>query len=181
MPENDFEEIGLEYATRMVNSGPVILITAEHKNQRAVMTVAWNMPVQKSPPLMAIAIGTRHHTTGIIERSGEFIINIPGQEMMDVVRCCGSVSGFRENKFESGKFDTATGKIVNAPVLTGVMGIIECKVAKTVKMGDHGIYLGRALRCAARRGCFHEVWKVSEGKAHLIHHLGGPNFYNSKR
>ncbi len=180
MPENKFEEIGLEYATRMVNSGPVIMISAAYGNERAVMTVAWNMPVQKSPPLIAIAIGTKHHTTGIIEQSGEFIINIPGHEILDVVKYCGSVSGHRESKFESGKFDTTMGKIVYAPVLSGVMGIIECKVARTVNMGNHGIYLGRAVRCAARKGCFHEVWKVSEGKAQLIHHLGGSYFYNPK-
>ncbi len=180
MSENYLEEVGLESAPRLVNSGPVILVSAAYENERAVLTVAWNMPVQKSPPLIAIAIGTKHHTTGIIERSGEFIINIPGYEILDVVKYCGSVSGHREDKFESGKFDTLSGKIINAPILSGVMGIIECKVARSVKMGDHGIYLGEAVRCAARKGCFQEVWKVAEGKVQLIHHLGGPYFYNSK-
>jgi len=180
MSESDFEEVGLEYATRLVNSGPVILVSAAFVRVRAIMTVAWNMPVQKSPPLIAIAIGTNHYTTGVIERSGEFIINIPGQEMLAVVKYCGSVSGFREDKFESGKFDAVSGKLVNAPVISGAMGFLECKVARTVDMGDHGIYLGRVVRCAARKGCFHEVWKVAEGKAQLVHHLGGPNFYHSK-
>jgi len=180
MTGNNFEEIELKYATRLVNSGPLVMISAAHGGKRAIMTVAWNMPAQKEPPLIAIGVGKRHHTTSIIELSGEFVINVPGHEMLDAVRYCGSVSGYNEDKFGSGRFEFAHGRKVEAPILTDAMAILECTVERKVELNKLNIYLGRVARCAARKDCFKETWRVSEGMVSLVHHLGGPNFYISK-
>ena len=179
MTANNFEEIELKYATRLVNSGPVVMVSAVHGEKRAIMTVAWNMPVQKEPPLIAIGIGRGHHTTSIIEQSGEFVINVPGYEMLDTVRYCGSVTGYREDKFRSGRFDFTRGRVVEAPILTDAMAVLECMVERKVELDKLNIYLGKVVRCAAKKDCFSETWKVSEGMVSLVHHLGGPNFYSS--
>jgi len=178
MTGNNLEEIELKFATRLVNSGPVVMISAAHGQKKAVMTVAWNMPVQKEPPLIAIGVGKGHHTTSIIELSGEFIINVPDYEMLDVVRYCGSVSGYDEDKFGSGRFEFARGRKVEAPLLTDAAAVLECTVDRKIELDKLNIYLGKVVRCAARKDCFDGTWKVSEGKVSLVHHLGGPNFYS---
>jgi len=179
MTVNEFEDIGLEYATRLVNSGPVLLISACWKEERGIMSLAWNMPVQKDPPLIAIAMGKRHHTTSLVERSGEFVINIPGVDMLGKVKYCGSVSGYREDKFVGGGITSVKGEATGAPVLTNAIGVLECTVEKRIELEGTRIYLGRVLRCAARSGCFDETWSLRLGEPALIHHLGGPNFYKS--
>lgn len=179
MSRDEFEEIGLEYATRLVNSGPVLLITAAWEGESGIMTLAWNMPVQKRPPLIAIGMGKGHHTTSLIERSNEFVINVPGNDMFELVKYCGSVSGYQEDKFGSGKFSAVNGETVCAPVLENAVGILECEVEKRIELEKLRIYLGRVLRCAAKKGCFDKTWRLRDGEMTLIHHLGGPNFYGS--
>ncbi len=177
--DKEYQEISLDFATRFINSGPVIMVSSAYKDLKGVMTVAWNMPVQKSPPMVIIGMGKSHFTTGIVEKSKEFAVNIPGRDSHDIMKYCGTVSGKDVNKFESGKLGFISGETIGAPLIVGMLGYLECEVVKQVELKGAHLYFGQVNRCLALKDCFSDTWNIDDTRVRLIHHLGGPDFYNS--
>ena len=75
-----FQRIALEHASRLVNHGPTVLVTSRSADgkRRNVMAAAWSMPVEFTPPRIAIVIDKRTFTRELVSDSGAFGICIPG-------------------------------------------------------------------------------------------------------
>ena len=58
---------------------------------------------------------------------------------------CGSVSGWKEDKFKHCKFKTIRSKKVKPPILENSIACFVCKVTKTCNTGDHTIFIGEIL------------------------------------
>jgi hypothetical protein len=48
--------VELAHASRLINHGPTVLVTSVHGGRRNVMAAAWSMPVEFTPPRLAIVI-----------------------------------------------------------------------------------------------------------------------------
>ena len=48
--------IALAQACRLVNHGPTVLVSAVHAGRRNVMAAAWSMPVEFTPPRIAVVV-----------------------------------------------------------------------------------------------------------------------------
>ena len=70
--------VSLDHASRLVNHGPTVLITTEHQGRRNVMAAAWSMPVEFTPPRIAVVIDKNTFTRELMAASGAFGICIPG-------------------------------------------------------------------------------------------------------
>lgn len=53
---NHFAPVALPHASRLVNHGPTVLVTSAHGGRRNVMAAAWSMPVEFTPPRIAVVI-----------------------------------------------------------------------------------------------------------------------------
>ncbi len=51
-----FKQVALAHASRLINHGPTVLVTSAHGKARNVMAAAWSMPVEFTPPRIAIVI-----------------------------------------------------------------------------------------------------------------------------
>jgi len=51
-----FKPVALEHASRLINHGPTVLVTSAHGSARNIMAAAWSMPVEFTPPRIAIVI-----------------------------------------------------------------------------------------------------------------------------
>ena len=88
-------------ATRLLQPGPVALVTSRFRSADNVMTAAWLMPVSLDPPRIALAVHTGRLTHEYISKSEYFALNIPTAELLAAVHRCGLVSGREGDKFES--------------------------------------------------------------------------------
>ena len=68
----------LEHASRLVNHGPTVLVSSEQAGQRNVMAAAWSMPVEFTPPRIAVVIDKRTVTADRVRASGMLALNVPG-------------------------------------------------------------------------------------------------------
>jgi flavin reductase (DIM6/NTAB) family NADH-FMN oxidoreductase RutF len=59
---NHFRPVALEHASRLINHGPTVLITSAHGGHRNVMAAAWSMPVEFTPPRIAVVIDKKTFT-----------------------------------------------------------------------------------------------------------------------
>lgn len=136
---------------------PVVLVGAEVNEKPACLTAAWAMPVESSPPMLAVALAP-HHTTLGIDKHNEFSINVPGKNLAAETDYCGIVSGSRTDK--STLFTYFRGELDHAPMIQECPVTIECRVIKTVKVNRHTLYIGEAVNVYADSG------RVKNGRLH---------------
>ncbi|QQY80305.1 flavin reductase like protein [Keratinibaculum paraultunense] len=85
------KEVPINDAHRLINTGCVLLVTSADEDRENVMTLAWHTPVSSKPLLLGIAVAASHFTTELINKSREFVLNIPGANLLNQVGKCGEV------------------------------------------------------------------------------------------
>jgi|SRR3990167_1314983 len=123
--------VELSKAYRLLNHGPVILISASHNGKQNIMAAAWNMPLDFDPPRITVVIDKNTYTRELIEASGSFAISVPCVAQIDIVRKVGTSSGrdlINTDKFALYDLETFPSKQITAPLLKGCVAWLECKV-----------------------------------------------------
>lgn len=168
------KKVRLDCTNRLINHGPLLVISAEYKGQKTFTPIAWNMPVEHTPPLVAITVSKENFINELIKKSGQFCVNVPFAELKNKVINLGKVSGKDTDKMKLEKLKVKRCAEIEADYWADCAAVIECKLVKTVNIGDVDVFIGEALYCRAneyfKKGC----WQPDELKT--IHHLGGLNF-----
>jgi len=171
------KEISVNKANRLINDGPVALVSLLYKHKPNIFTVAWNMPVSSQPLCVAIACGFKNYSTTGIKESCEFVINIPDQKLKEEVIGCGSVSGRDTDKFQKFNLNTLPSKTVHAPGIKECIGHLECIVSKSVDHIDHTIFIAKVVSAQVDEDKWdfeNNVWIPERSLS--LHHLGGKFF-----
>jgi flavin reductase (DIM6/NTAB) family NADH-FMN oxidoreductase RutF len=66
---------------RLLEPGPVVLVTTARSGKANVMTMSWHMMVDFEPSIVACVISNRDYTFSILKDSKECVINIPTVEL----------------------------------------------------------------------------------------------------
>ncbi len=118
-------------AYRLLNHGPVTLISSAHNGKRNIMAAAWVTPLDFDPPKVSVVIDKNTYTRELIEAAGTFAINVPCVAQIDTVRNVGTSSG-RElqdtDKFALYGLETVAASQIDVPLLVGCVAWLECKI-----------------------------------------------------
>ncbi|WP_321839797.1 flavin reductase family protein [Paraburkholderia bannensis] len=176
-----FKPVALEHASRLINHGPTVLITSSHGARHNVMAAAWSMPVEFTPPRIAVVIDKKTFTRELIHASGTFGICVPGAAAMDLTFAVGSVSGRDADKFEQFGIEAVRGPVLGLPMLEqGIAAWMECKLIPEKQTEDaYDTCFCEVVSAAADPRVFnggHWIFDESNRDLHTIHHLGAGNF-----
>lgn len=124
--------IALAQACRLVNHGPTVLVSAVHAGRRNVMAAAWSMPVEFTPPRIAVVIDKSTFTRELILASGMLALNLPCRAVADITYTVGSVSGREAAEAGSDKFERYgiahfAGPVLGLPLVDGCVAWLECR------------------------------------------------------
>jgi len=159
-------------ARRLLTGGPVVLVTTSWHAKTNVMPVAYAMPLSFKPPLVGIAVHPSRHTHDMIRFSEEFAINVPGRSLIHHVQYLGSVSGQELDKFELTKLPMFKARKVEAPLIEGCIGYIECGLEDALRIGDHTLFVGRVVAASVDDEAFDETWLLGDDDYKPLHYLG---------
>ena len=176
-----FTPVALEHASRLINHGPTVLVTSSDGKRRNVMAAAWSMPVEFTPPRIAIVIDKRTFTRELIDASGTFGVIIPGAAAIDLTYAVGSVSGRETDKFQRFNIAAITGPKLGLPLLeAGCSAWMECRLIPERHTEDaYDTCFAEVIAAAADPRAFRNGhWELDRSNAdlHTIHHLGAGNF-----
>ena len=173
-------EIPRERATRLLSSGNVILVSSAYKDKTNIITLAWKTPLSHKPPLVGISIAKSHFSCELIEKSEEYIINVPDLNLIDKVVFCGKVSGRDVDKFKETKLTPLKAfRLIKTPLISECIGNLEVILRDIQEFGDHKFFIGEIIYAQAEEGLFDQTWNVDKTK--LIYHLGGSCFTSSDK
>lgn len=134
-------------ALRMIPYGLYVMTSESEEGDTAAATVSWVTQTSFEPPLIAIGvkIDTGIHT--ITKNSGTFALNIIDKGQPDI-----AYAFFKPSKKADGKINgkSYSSGVTGSPILDNVPAYIECKLVKTIDVGDHSIFVGEVINAVIR-------------------------------
>lgn len=107
------------------------------------MAVGWVSRVNYNPPLIAVGLGIKHLTNGLIRASESFSVNVPSIDLLEKVDYCGLVSGRKEDK--SVLFDVFYGTPDGPPLIRECPLCLECRLWETVVLPTNELFIGEIV------------------------------------
>lgn len=110
-----------------------------------IMTVAWTGTICTNPPMCYISVRKERHSHDIIQRTGEFVINLTTEDLARATDWVGVRSGRDYNKFREMHLTPEKGQIVKAPLIAESPLNIECKVFEVKELGTHDMFMAEVV------------------------------------
>nr|WP_316640048.1 flavin reductase family protein [uncultured Roseateles sp.] len=179
-----FRPVALEHASRLINHGPTVLVTSSTGVHRNVMAAAWSMPVEFTPPRIAVVIDKSTFTKELIDASGAFGLCLPGTALADLAYAVGNQSGRDIDKFTRHGIVARTGPVLGVPLIeAGCAAWLECRLIR--EPHTEAVYdtcFAEVVAAAADERIFtggHWQFRDDNVELQTLHHLGGGNFVHA--
>jgi flavin reductase (DIM6/NTAB) family NADH-FMN oxidoreductase RutF len=182
--DSHFRPVALEHASHLINHGPTVLVTSTDGQRRNVMAAAWSMPVEFTPPRVAVVIDKRTFTRELVAASGAFGLILPGAALVDLTYAVGSASGREFDKFARLGIAARPGPVLGVPIIeSGCAAWLECRLIPEAHAEEaYDTCFGEVVAAAADQRIFaagHWSFRDDNAALQTIHHLGGGNFVRS--
>lgn len=121
---------------------PAVLIsTSDGNGQDNLFTVAWTGTICTNPPMVSISVRPERYSYELIEKTGEFVINLTTEKLTYATDYCGVVSGRKIDKWKKMNLTKIPGEMVNVPYIKESPVNIECRVKSITKLGSHDLFI----------------------------------------
>ena len=152
---------------RLLEPGPVVMVTTAHKGRTNIMTMSWHTMIDFEPPIVGCVVSERNHTFGMLKATRECVINIPTVDLAEKVVGCGNTSGRTVDKFTKFRLTPVPASRVKAPLVDECYANLKCRVVDTRMTGRYNLFILEVLK----------AWVDPSLKLpKTIHHLGGGSF-----
>ena len=179
-------DVELPQANRLINHGPTVLVSSAHGGRRNVMAAAWSMPVEFTPPRVAVVIDKSTFTRELVLASGRFALNLPCRALANLAYAVGSVSGkdaeiaHSTDKFSRYGIKTFDGPGLGLPLVAGCVAWLECRLIPEPHAQEaYDTFFGEVVSAQADARVFaNGRWSFRDDNAelHTLHHLGAGLF-----
>ena len=161
------KELPLSKVYRLLEPGPVVLLTTAHKGRANVMTMSWHMMVEFEPPLVACVVSSADYSFAALRATKECVIAVPALELARKVVEIGNCSGRDVEKFERFGLTPAPAERVRAPLIVECFANLECKVADSRLVNKYNLFVLEVLK----------AWSdPAQKNPRTIHHHGYAKF-----
>jgi flavin reductase (DIM6/NTAB) family NADH-FMN oxidoreductase RutF len=157
---------------RLLNGGPVALVTTRWRDQTDVMPAIWHTPLSRTPPLVGVVVHPGRHTHDMIRFSEQFALNFPARDLINHAQYFGTVSGDNVGKLDLARLPTFNSSKIEVPLIESCVAWIECSLVDTFSIGDHTLFVGDVLVVQAEEQAFDETWLLDDPAYRPLHYLG---------
>ena len=171
--------VELSKAYRVLNHGPVTLVTSAAGGRRNIMAASWAMPLDFSPPKVAVVIDVNTYTRQLVDASGVFALNIPCRNLAQATLQAGSIAGGAADKFAALGVSTFAAEKIEVPLVEGCVAWLECRVlAEPHNQERHDLFVAEVIHAQADDRVFSRGrWKFEDDGLRTLHYLAGGSFF----
>ncbi|MBI4016016.1 MAG: flavin reductase family protein [Candidatus Aenigmarchaeota archaeon] len=146
--------MGLEYGSPAARKfiTTIGLITSDGPWGPNIMAAEWTHHISYNPGLIAVFPRPSRATTENIKKTKVFGVNIAAIDQNVISSIAGGNTGKEIDKIAVLKelgFEFYPAKKIKVLMVKGAAANIECKLVKTVKLGDHTMFVGKALEVSS--------------------------------
>jgi flavin reductase (DIM6/NTAB) family NADH-FMN oxidoreductase RutF len=148
---------------RLLEPGPVVLVTTARKGRPNVMAMSWHTMMEFEPPLVGCVISNRNYSFDTLRATKECVLAIPAVELAKQVVACGNSSGRKIDKFKAFHLTPSPASRVAAPLVDECFANLECRVVDSRMVPKYNFFVLEVIKAWIDR---------SRREPRTIHHRG---------
>lgn len=131
---------------RLLEPGPVVLLSTHYKGVEDVMTMSWHTMLDFEPPLIGCVVSNRDYTFNLLKGSKQCVINIPTVGLSKMIVGCGNTSGKEVDKFKKFKIARSAASKVKAPLIEDCFANLECLVVDMKMANKYNFFVLKVVK-----------------------------------
>lgn len=152
---------------RLLEPGPVVLLTTARSGRVNVMTMSWHTMLEFEPPLVGCVVSEANHSFAALRATRQCVIAIPTVQIARAVVGCGNTSGSDVDKFRRFGLTPEPASKVVAPLVAECHANLECRVVDARMVKRYNFFVLEVVK----------AWIDPARKdPRTIHHRGGGEF-----
>ncbi len=174
--------VDLAKAYRLINHGPTVLVSARAGGVDNVMAAAWACALDFSPSKLTVVLDKIASTRGLVEASGEFVIQVPTAAQLELTRIVGTSSlADAPDKLRRAGVELFEVPGHDLPFVAGCSGWLACRLIPEPHIQEaYDLFIGEVVGAWAdtrvfRDGRWHFETAGPEWRS--LHHVSGGHFY----
>jgi flavin reductase (DIM6/NTAB) family NADH-FMN oxidoreductase RutF len=161
------KRLPLSRVYRLIEPGPVVLLTTARKGRANVMTMSWHMMVEFEPPLIACVVSSAGHSFAALRATRECVVAVPARKLASKVVKVGNCSGRDLDKFAAFGLTPLPAGRVAPPLVAECFANLECRVSDTRLVNKYNLFILEVL----------QAWvDPAQKNPKTIHHQGYGKF-----
>ena len=174
--------VPLDKAYRLLNHGPTVLVSAHHGGTDDVMAAAWACALDYAPPKLTVVLDKATKTRELVEKSGNFVIQVPTVAQLQLTHRVGHRSLHSEpDKLARAGVELFQVEGHDLPFVAGCSGWLACKLIHELhNQQAYDLFIGEIV------GAWSDTRVFSDGHWHFenadpawrsLHYIAGGHFY----
>ena len=152
---------------------PPVLVSCGDMDNPNVMTAAWSGVVCTEPTLVYVSVRPSRYSYELIEKNGEFVLNLPTVALAKAVDLCGVKSGRQTDKFKLAGITPINCKKISAPQVKEAPVSLECVVKQATSYGTHTMFLAEVVAVNVEEQLIEKNGALNLDKAGLLAYAHG--------
>lgn len=164
----------------MLNPVPAVMVSCGDGKVSNIITIAWTGIINSDPPITYVSVRKSRFSHNIIEKTGEFVINLTTKKLA-AADYCGVRSGRDVDKFKEQKLTAAESRVVRCPSIEESPVNIECKVIEKKDYPTHDMFIAEIVSVSVDNDLMDENGRLCLDEAGLIAYNHGHYFALERR
>lgn len=144
---------------------PAVLVSCQGNDGKPnLITIGWVGTICSDPAMVSISVRPERYSYHMLKETGEFVINLTTEELLEATDYCGVASGRDVDKWEKMNLTPIPSEKVSVPAVAESPINIECKVTEVKELGTHHMFIAEVVNVRAD-----EKYMDEKGKFHLEH------------
>lgn len=156
---------------------PTIMVSCgDIDGEKNIITIGWTGIINSEPPMTYISVRKSRYSHDIIEKSGEFVINLVNKDLVYANDFCGVKSGRDLDKFAEQKLTAIAAENVKCPLIAESPVNIECVVVRKIELPSHDMYMAKILAVHVDEKYINAAGKIDFAQMDLVAYSHGEYF-----
>lgn len=158
---------------------PAVMVSCGDKKVKNIITIAWTGIINSDPPMTYISVRKSRYSHDIIEKTGEFVINLTTEALAKKTDWAGVKSGRDVDKFKELELTPVKAKNLSCPMIKECPVNIECRVTEIRELGSHDMFMAEIVGLNIDEELIDEKGRFMFENARLISYVHG-EYYGLK-
>ena len=155
---------------------PAVMVSCGDGEEKNIITIGWTGIINSDPPITYISVRKSRHSHHIIEKTGEFVINLTTEKLAFAADYCGVKSGRDVDKFKEMNLTPEACEIVKCPMIEQSPVNLECRVLEVKSYPTHDMFIAEIVAMHIDDEIVDEKGRIDMSQAGLIAYIHGEYF-----
>ena len=156
---------------------PVVMVTvSDGMGNDDIVTIAWTGTINSDPAMVSISVRKSRYSHELLEKNGEFAINLVSKDLTFAMDYCGVKSGRDVDKFSEMGLHKVKASTINVPLIEESPVCLECKVKQIIELGSHDMFLAEVTAVQVDDKYLNENGSFDMNAADLVAYSHGQYF-----